>query len=56
MKTRAELEMNLNWADENPTIFTEMVKKFMMEYHGWKMRIDATRKNYVTFIAQLQAD
>lgn len=53
-KTQVELEVNLNWAEENPAIFTESVKKFMRDYNGWKIFIDATRKHYVTFIAKLQ--
>lgn len=48
----AKLELSLNWADENPADFTAQVKKFMSEYQGWKILIDATRQHYVTFIAQ----
>lgn len=51
---RAEIEFNLNWADENPTVFTESVKKFMAEHKDWKILIDATKKHYVTFIALLR--
>ena len=51
---RVELELSLNWADLNPTAYTESVKKFMADYRDWKIIIDATRKHYVTFIALLR--
>lgn len=53
---QVELEFNLNWADENPSVFTESVKDFMAKYKGWKILIDATRKHHVRFIAKLQTE
>jgi hypothetical protein len=53
MISRVEVEMNMNWAEQHPALFVKAFSKFKEDYptSDWLIKIDMTRKSYVTLVA-----
>jgi len=55
---RSEMEINLNWARENPKLFVEYIVDFQKDHPGadnpgdeWGYDLDLSREGFVVFIA-----
>lgn len=53
MIARVEHEMNLNWAEQVPDLFTKAFIEFQNQYStpDWKITIDMSRNRFVKLIA-----
>lgn len=47
---RVETEMNMNWAEANPELFTKKVREFMREFHEDNWKISLNRRGDHAFI------
>jgi len=46
MISRVEVEMSMNWAEQNPSLFVKEFLEFKKEYaySGWNVNIEMSRK------------
>ena len=53
MISRVEVEMNMNWAEQNPALFVKSVLKFKEDYaySDWDVKVEMSRKHYIYLIA-----
>ena len=53
LNSRAEYEMNLNWAEKYPELFVKAVVDFQTKYANpdWKITINMDRSRFVKLIA-----